>query len=58
MLLNREINRIIALPDVKVRLAALGYEPVGTTPEDFAAQIKADMEKWGKVIRAANIKAE
>ena len=55
-LLNREINRIITLPDIGNQLAALGYEPVGTTPDDFAAQIKADMEKWGKVIRAANIK--
>ena len=57
-LLNREINRIIALPDIRMQLTALGYEPVGTTPEEFAAQIKADIEKWGKVIREAKIRAE
>ena len=57
-LLNREIVKIIALPDVSERLAVLGYEPVASTPEEFAMRIKAESEKWGKVIRAANIKAE
>ena len=56
--LHREIARIIALPDVKARLPALGFEAVGSTPEEFAARIKAETEIWGKVIRAANIKPE
>ena len=56
-LLNREIVKSIALPDMKERLAALGYEPVGNTPEESAAQFKTDMEKWAKVIKAAGIKA-
>jgi tripartite-type tricarboxylate transporter receptor subunit TctC len=56
--LRREIARIIALPDVKERLPALGFEAVGSTPEEFAARIKVEIETWGKVIRAANIKAE
>lgn len=56
--LQREIARIIALPDVKERLPALGFEAVGSTPEEFAARIKLETETWGKVIRAANIKAE
>jgi len=52
-LLNREIVRIIALPDIRAQLAALGFEPVAAaTPEEFAARIKAETEKWGKVIRA------
>ncbi len=56
-LLNREIVAIIALPDVSERLAALGFEPVAATaPEAFAARIKAETEKWGKVIQAANLK--
>jgi tripartite-type tricarboxylate transporter receptor subunit TctC len=56
--LHREIARIIALPDVKARLPALGFEAVGSTPEEFAARIKAETEIWGKVIRAANIKPQ
>jgi tripartite-type tricarboxylate transporter receptor subunit TctC len=56
-LLHREIVRIIALPDVKERLAALGFEPVGNTPEECAAQFRAELAKWSKVIRTAGIKA-
>jgi tripartite-type tricarboxylate transporter receptor subunit TctC len=54
--LQREIARIVALPEVKQRLAAIGYTPVGNTPEEFAAQIKADVARWAKVIRDAGIK--
>jgi tripartite-type tricarboxylate transporter receptor subunit TctC len=57
-LLHREIVAIIALPDMQERLSALGFEPVGSTPEEFAMQMKLEMEKWAKVIRAANIKAQ
>ena len=57
-LLHREIVRIIALPDMKSRLGELGYDPVASTPEDFATRIKVEIENWAKVIRAANIKAE
>jgi tripartite-type tricarboxylate transporter receptor subunit TctC len=53
--LYREIARIVALPDVKERLAAIGYTPVANTPEEFAAQIKVDVARWAKVIRDANI---
>jgi len=54
--LYREIARIVALPDVKERLLAIGYTPVANTPEEFAAQIKADVARWAKVIRDAGIK--
>jgi tripartite-type tricarboxylate transporter receptor subunit TctC len=47
--LQREIARIVALPEVMERLAAIGYTPVGNTPEEFAAQIKADVARWAKV---------
>jgi tripartite-type tricarboxylate transporter receptor subunit TctC len=57
-LLHREIVKIIATPDMKERLATLGLEPVGNSPEEFTAQMKGEMEKWAKVIRAARIKAE
>jgi tripartite-type tricarboxylate transporter receptor subunit TctC len=56
--LNGEIVRIVALPDVKQRLAALGFEPVANTPEEFAAYIRSEGDKWAKVIREANIKIE
>jgi tripartite-type tricarboxylate transporter receptor subunit TctC len=57
-LLHREIVAIIALPDVKERLATLGLEPVGTTPEECAAQMRTEIVKWAKVIREAGIRAE
>src|SRR5713226_1149435 len=57
-LLHREIAKIIALPDMRERLATLGFEPVVSTPEEFAKQIKIEIETWTKVIRAANIKAQ
>jgi tripartite-type tricarboxylate transporter receptor subunit TctC len=56
--LRDEIASVLALPDVKERLPALGFEVVGSTSEEFAARIKAETEIWGKVVRAANIKAE
>ena len=57
-LLHREIVRIVALPELQERFAALGLDPVGGTPEEFAQQLRAEDEKWAKVIRAANIKAK
>jgi tripartite-type tricarboxylate transporter receptor subunit TctC len=56
VLLNREIVRWTALPDVKEHLAILGFDAVGSTPEEFAEVITADVEKWGKVMRMANIR--
>jgi tripartite-type tricarboxylate transporter receptor subunit TctC len=57
-LLHREIVKLIALPDMKERLAMLGFEPVGNTPEECAAQFKTEIAKWAKVIREAGIKAQ
>jgi tripartite-type tricarboxylate transporter receptor subunit TctC len=57
-LLNREIVKIMALPEIKERLATLGFDSIASSPEEFGARSRADTEKWGKVIRAANIKAE
>jgi tripartite-type tricarboxylate transporter receptor subunit TctC len=52
----REIAKIIALPEMKERLAALGFEPVASAPDEFGRQIGAEIETWGRVIRAANIR--
>ena len=56
--LHREIVRIIALPDVRERLTAFGFEPIGSAPEEFARRIQWEIEKWAKGIRAADIKAQ
>jgi len=56
--LQRESAKILAQPDMQERLAALGYDVVASTPEEFAIRIKSEIDMWAKVIRAANIKAE
>jgi tripartite-type tricarboxylate transporter receptor subunit TctC len=43
---------------MEARLRELGYDPVASTPEEFADRIKVEIETWAKVIRAAHIKAE
>ena len=55
-LLHRKVVALIATPDVKQKLAAIGFAPIGDTPAEFAAFLKAEDEKWGKVIRDAGIK--
>ena len=48
--LNREIGKIIATPGFHERMATIGVDVVGTTPEEYAKIIKDDYEKWGKVV--------
>jgi tripartite-type tricarboxylate transporter receptor subunit TctC len=57
-LLHRNIAEIVELPDMRERLAAVGFEAVGGTPEQFAKQIKFEIENWGKIIREAKIRVE
>jgi tripartite-type tricarboxylate transporter receptor subunit TctC len=57
-LLHGEIAKIAKLPDVQKRLDDLGFEVVANSPVEFAARIKTEMEKWGKVIRDAKIKPQ
>jgi tripartite-type tricarboxylate transporter receptor subunit TctC len=45
-------------PDTRKRFLSSGAEPVANTPEEFAARIRADMEKWGRVVKAAGIRPE
>ena len=56
--LNKEINAVAADPIIKARLAGLGVDPMSTTSAEFGKSIAAETEKWAKVIRVANIKAE
>jgi tripartite-type tricarboxylate transporter receptor subunit TctC len=57
-LLHREIVRSLATVDVQQRFAELGFDPAGTEPDAFAAQIKSEIAKWRQVIRDAHIKVE
>jgi tripartite-type tricarboxylate transporter receptor subunit TctC len=57
-LLNREAVRVLRQPEVKERLFNAGNEVVANTPREFSAYMKADMQKMGKVIRDAGIRAE
>ena len=56
--LNREINALLALADMKEALIAQGLEPEGGTPEAFAARIRDEIAKWRKVVKAAGVHAE
>jgi tripartite-type tricarboxylate transporter receptor subunit TctC len=57
-ILHHEIIKVMALPDIKERMAELGFEAVANTPDEFSARIKTEIPKWAKVIHDANIKAE
>jgi tripartite-type tricarboxylate transporter receptor subunit TctC len=56
--LYKEITTILAQTDTRERIIGLGYTVISNTPEQFAAQIRNETEKWGKVIRSAGIKPE
>lgn len=53
--LNAEIDKVLRLPEIIERLTTIGFEPEGGSSEDFAKFIRAEMEKWGKVIKTAKI---
>ncbi len=56
--LNAEFNKAIQAPDVRERLGKLGAEPVGGTPAQFAAMVKKDSARWGKLIKDRKITVE
>ena len=56
--LNAEIVKIGAMPEIRERLEKIGFTPVLDTPAEFGARIKAEMEKWGKVVRDSKLKIE
>jgi tripartite-type tricarboxylate transporter receptor subunit TctC len=55
---HREIVEAVKRPEVRERLAVLGFEPVASTPEEFARHTKTEFEKWAKVIKDSGIKTE
>jgi tripartite-type tricarboxylate transporter receptor subunit TctC len=56
--LNSELKKMMEAPEVKERLAAMGTEPLSSTPEEFGAYIKREIAKWGDVVRKAGLRAE
>jgi len=56
--LNREMVKVLALPEVKEKLAGVGAEPVGNSPQEFAAVIRADVAKWKRIVQETGAKAE
>ena len=57
-LLQREIAKAVAQPDVKEHLLKLGFQPVANKPEEFGTRIKSEIVKWGKVVRDAHLRIE
>ena len=57
-LLQRETAKALKAPDVNERLRAAGLDPVGNTPEEHAAQLRADLARWAKVAKTAKIKID
>ena len=53
-----EIAKVLNLPDTRERYAALGAEPVGSTPDEFAAYCKSELTKWAKIVRESGAKAD
>ena len=56
--ISADIKRLMAQAETKQRVQELGFDIVASTPEEFTAQVKVEVEKWGRVIKAAGIKAE
>jgi tripartite-type tricarboxylate transporter receptor subunit TctC len=56
--LNSHIVKILQMPDVKSRFTSMAFEVIGNTPEEFQRFIEREVDKWGKVVRSANISAD
>lgn len=56
--LNAEVLRILALPDVREKLDAMGAEPAPTTPDELRGILRKDAERWGRIIKSTGMKAD
>jgi tripartite-type tricarboxylate transporter receptor subunit TctC len=56
--LNAQINEAVQAPDFKAALAKLSSEPLGGTPQDFTALVKADIAKWDPIVKSLNLKTD
>ena len=57
-LLHADVTKILSQPDMREKLAGLGFETVASSPDEFAAQIRIEVAKWSKVIKEAGIKVD
>jgi tripartite-type tricarboxylate transporter receptor subunit TctC len=56
--LNAELRKALANPEVRAKLALQGAEPLGSTPEEYGAYIRKEIDRWGKVVQQSGVKAE
>jgi tripartite-type tricarboxylate transporter receptor subunit TctC len=56
--LHADVVRVLQMPEVRERLASSGLEPVGNTPEAFAAYVRQQIGQWAKVVKDAGIQVE
>jgi tripartite-type tricarboxylate transporter receptor subunit TctC len=56
--IHAEVVKVLRIPDIREKLVAVGSDPVGSTPEEFHAHVKAELARWGKVIRDNNIRSD
>jgi tripartite-type tricarboxylate transporter receptor subunit TctC len=56
--LQREIAAVLKEPEVRERYAVLGIDPAGNTPDEYSAQIRADLAQWETIVKRAKIRIE
>jgi tripartite-type tricarboxylate transporter receptor subunit TctC len=56
--LSQEITRVLARPEIRQRFFASGAEAIGSTPQQFGREVRAEMDKWGRLIKEAGMRAE
>ena len=56
--LNAEIVKVVALPEVRDRLIALGYDPASNSPAEFAAMVASDYQRFGKLVKEIGLRAD
>jgi len=56
--IHADVVTVLRLPDIQEKLAAQGWDIIGNTPAEFAAVLKADFDKWAKVVKAAGLRAD
>jgi tripartite-type tricarboxylate transporter receptor subunit TctC len=56
--MNEAVNKVLAQPSVRERIAQLGAQPLGGTPAEFASYLDSEMKKWGAVVRKTGLSVE
>jgi tripartite-type tricarboxylate transporter receptor subunit TctC len=56
--MNREVNRILTLPEVSERLVGLGMDPAPISPDQFNALVKSEVQRWAKVVKESGMQQE